>query len=122
MTTTTVTTMNELKKNPDGVAAEEEPQRHNSSDTLNNSTTSGTHSSLSDDENGTNFRAMASLLDVSLGNARVNGSDNAFSRVKPGPKPGGSRKPRTVFSELQMRVLTENFEKSPYPSEHDVKK
>ena len=42
--------------------------------------------------------------------------------MKPGPKPGGTRKPRTVFNEDQIRALTENFEASPYPSEHDVEK
>ena len=42
--------------------------------------------------------------------------------MKPGPKPGGTRKPRTVFNEVQVRALTENFEASPYPSEHDVEK
>jgi len=52
-----------------------------------------------------------------------NGNDSQNSiRVKPGPKPGGTRKPRTVFNEVQVRALTENFEASPYPSEHDVEK
>ena len=28
--------------------------------------------------------------------------DDSFLRVKPGPKPGGSRKPRTVFNDTQI--------------------
>merc|ERR1712176_32262 len=49
-------------------------------------------------------------------------SASDFTRVKPGPKPGGSRKPRTVFSDLQIQVLSEGFDASPYPSELEVEK
>jgi len=53
---------------------------------------------------------------------QIGQDDDSFLRVKPGPKPGGSRKPRTVFNDTQIQILMDSFKLSPYPNEHGIEK